>query len=78
LLFDFEEAFYGEKEYDLGYFLFKIGINKEYLDIIKEKYDIRKVLYYALCVGVRKIALSKDFELKNRIEKLNEIYKRLF
>lgn len=74
-LFDFEDCFFGEKEYDLGLYYYQRSHSmKNPEKILKiEGYDKHKILYYSLCVGVKKVALSKDNKLSKQIWKLKRI-----
>ena len=78
-LFDFEGCIYGEKEYDIGYLHFRVNFTDGELNEFMRltKYNKNKILYYALCVGMRKVALAKENELKERTAKLIEIYEKI-
>lgn len=78
-LFDFEGAFYGEKEYDLSYLDFRLDFSEEIINKFTKEYgyDRYKFYYYELCIMIRKIALSPKNELKKRIKKIKKIYEKL-
>lgn len=78
-LFDFEGAFYGEKEYDLSYLDFRLNFSEEIINKFTKEYgyDKYKFYYYELCIMIRKIALSHKNKLKERIKKIERIYEKL-
>ena len=78
--FDFEGSFYGPKEYDLSMIYFMELLPKiDLIDYLRfKKYNFKNVLYYALCIGIRKVALSKNKRhAKRRLEKLEKIYSHI-
>ncbi|MCA9486616.1 hypothetical protein H6501_04105 [Candidatus Woesearchaeota archaeon] len=77
--FDFEEAVYGEREYDIGYLHYRLEFSEEDLKyvVLFTDYDLWKILYYAVLVGIRKVANSPEDELRKRIEKLGRMYENL-
>jgi thiamine kinase-like enzyme len=78
-LFDFEGAFYAEKEYDISYLHYSLDLSEEIIDKISKEYgyDKYKIYYYTLCILIRKIALSPKNELKQRIMKIEKTYEKL-
>lgn len=78
--FDFEDSFFGEKEYDLAMIYFMEFLpNYDFINKINiQGYDKEKILFYGLCIGIRKVALSKDKKhCESRLKRLNMIYDHL-
>lgn len=78
-LFDFEGSLYGDKEYDIGYMHYRLEFSDNDLNkiITITKYNLWKIMYYAVLVGIRKVGLSPNELLKERIEKLKRIFEKL-
>lgn len=78
--FDFEDSFFGEKEYDLAMLYYMEFLpEKEIIDSLDIlDYDKYKILFYALCIGIRKVALARGRKyIKRRIKKLEIVYQHL-
>jgi fructosamine-3-kinase len=77
-LFDFEDCFFGDKNYDLGYFYYMHGISdSNWKKIEAMGYDKKGVLYYALCVFIWKISKLPKGKIKKRIIRLKEAYEEI-
>jgi len=78
--FDFEDSFYGEKEYDLAMIYFMEFLpDKDFVNnfFIKD-YDKDKILFYALCIGIRKVALARNKKhALSRLKRLEIVYKNI-
>jgi fructosamine-3-kinase len=77
--FDFEDSFYGEKEYDIAMLYYMELLPEKDLIYIFPKYGFnkKKILFYALCIGIRKVAKAKKAKLNKRIKKLDLVYDHL-
>jgi len=78
--FDFEDSFFGVKEYDLAmiYFMELLPEN-ESLELFSDfGYDAKKILYFALCIGIHKFVTARDERQRSkRKKKLDMIIKKL-
>lgn len=78
--FDFEDSFFGEKEYDLAMLYYMEFLpDKEIIDLLDcLDYNKDKILFYALCIGIRKVALARGKKYtQRRIKKLKIVYDNL-
>jgi len=77
-LFDFEGCYYGDREYDIANLNFRIDLTSEDLNLfVRKGYSGKKILYYTICVLIRKIAKSPHDMLEYKINKLERTYEEL-
>lgn len=79
-LVNFENSHYGEKEFDIGNYLFKEKIiDSSFDDIIEEHhYNLKKVYLYALAVGIEAVVNSKtNREQIDLIKFILEFYEKV-
>ena len=77
-LIDFENGMFGEPEYGLASTYYSKPLSPAVLDLFEAAgYNKWKVLFYAVCRGIRKVFLAGDNVLAYRINRLEQMYQEL-
>lgn len=77
--FDFEDSFVGEKEYDLAMIYYmELLPHADLIDLISKEYDRYKILFYSLCIGIRKTVFARSGKhFLSRLRRLEIVYEKL-
>lgn len=75
-LFDFEGCIYAKKEIDIANLNFRLEFSEKEIDLIVKQgsYNKEKILYYSICILIKKIANSPKEEIRSRVKKIERIY----